>query len=248
MKGPEERTRTAKAVMFDFSGTLLRVEPVERWLGHVLADARISLTPTEFELCAVRLRDAGALPGGPAPREVPPELRALWSTRDRSAREHRAAYLGLSRQVPLPRPELHEALYERHMLPEAWQPYPDTERVLAALHGRGIPVAVVSNIGWDLRPVFRAHGLDAYVTAYALSFEHGVQKPDPRLFRAACEAMDSDPRDTLMVGDDAHADAGARELGCAVHLVRHLPVDERPDGLLPVLAGAGCREDVPSDA
>ena len=46
----------------------------------------------------------------------------------------------------------------------------------------------MSNIGWDLRPVFRAHGLDAFVDAYVLSYEHGIQKPDGRLFRAACEA------------------------------------------------------------
>lgn len=97
----------------------------------------------------------------------------------------------------------------------------------------------MSNIGWDLRPVFRAHGLDDFVDAYVLSFEHGVQKPDERLFRAACEALGQDPREVLMVGDDRRADGGAAALGCAVHFVDHLPVDERPGALLPVLALAG---------
>jgi putative hydrolase of the HAD superfamily len=38
-----------------------------------------------------------------------------------------------------------------------------------------------------------------------------------------------------MVGDDRTADAGAAALGCPVHLVDHLPVDRRPDSLVPVL-------------
>lgn len=86
----------------------------------------------------------------------------------------------------------------------------------------------MSNIGWDLRPVVRAHGLDAFVDAYTLSYEHGVQKPDVRLFRAACEALGLHPADVLMVGDDRHADGGAADLGCAVHFVDPLPAEERP--------------------
>jgi putative hydrolase of the HAD superfamily len=134
---------------------------------------------------------------------------------------------------------LHDALYDRHMTPAAWTPYPDTEFVVRTLHERGIGVGVISNIGWDLRPVFRAHGLDPYVDAYALSYEHGVQKPDPRLFQVACEALDVDPKDVLMVGDERRADGGAAALGCGVHFVDHRLVTERPDSLRPVLELAG---------
>lgn len=224
--------------MFDFSGTLMRAEPVESWLAAALEDTGISLDQAEFGRYAARLAAVGAQPGGRSPLEVPGELREVWASRDVSAAEHRAAYLGLAHQVPLPVPELYEALYARHMEPAAWQPYPDAARVLAALRERGVPVAVVSNIGWDLRPVFRAHGLDPWVSAYTLSFEHGAQKPDPRLFRAACDALGTEPRDVLMVGDDARADGGAARIGCAVRLVDHLPVEERPEGLLPVLGEA----------
>lgn len=68
-----------------------------------------------------------------------------------------------------------------------------------------------------------------------LSYEHGIQKPDPRLFEAACAALDADPRDVVMVGDNRRADGGAAALGCAVHFVDHLPADRRPDALRPVL-------------
>lgn len=224
-----------KGVLFDFSGTLLRIETTRSWLRAVLDQARLPLPEREFERLVRALDDAGALPGGTPSVTVPAHLAEVWATRDESAERHRAAYTGLSRQVELPDPELHDALYARHMTPAAWRPYPDTADVLAALKKRGLPVAVVSNIGWDLRPVFRAHGLDDHVDAYVLSYEHGVQKPDRRLFSVACEALGVAPEDTLMVGDDRRADGGAAALGCAVHFVDHLPVEERPAGLRPVL-------------
>ncbi|MEU6537355.1 HAD-IA family hydrolase [Streptomyces sp. NPDC047000] len=232
-------TAAVKAVLFDFSGTLFRIESTEAWLRAVLADTGVVVTDAEAAGLARALEEAGALPGGAFPVRVPDGLAAVWAVRDRSAAEHRAAYTGLSRQVRLPAPELHDALYDRHMTPAAWSPYPDAAGVLHALRERGLGVGVVSNIGWDLRPVFRAHGLDRYVGTYVLSYEHGVQKPDPRLFATACEALGTDPREVLMVGDDRRADGGAAELGCGVHLVAHLPVDQRPDGLGPVLGLVG---------
>ncbi|MFF6807018.1 HAD-IA family hydrolase [Streptomyces sp. NPDC012616] len=222
-------------VLFDFSGTLFRIESTERWLRAVLDAAGIALTEPELAETARALEAAGALPGGATPVRLPEEIAGVWRVRDQSAELHRAAYTGLSRQVPLPDPALHDALYDRHRTPAAWSPYPDAREVLSGLRERGSRIGVVSNIGWDLRPVFRAHGLDRYVDAYVLSYEHGVQKPDRRLFKVACEALDADPRDTLMVGDDRRADGGAAALGCAVHFVDHLPAAERPDGLRPVL-------------
>lgn len=242
-----------KGVMFDFSGTLFRIEPTEDWLRAVLTEAAIAVPEAELLACAARLEEAGALPGGANPRRMPPHLAALWQERDLSDEQHRAVYTALARQVELPRAEpalhealheapyetqhetLYEALYDRHRTPAAWRPYPDTARTLAALHERGIPVAVVSNIGWDLRPVFRAHGLDHLVDAYLLSFEQGVQKPDPRLFQAACDALGLAPADVLMVGDDRVADAGATTLGCRFQPVDHLPVDRRPQALTEAL-------------
>ncbi|MGA5896194.1 HAD family hydrolase [Streptomyces venetus] len=227
------------AVLFDFSGTLFRVESTDSWLRGTLTDAGLRLAEAEFTAAARALEAVGALPGGGDPARVPEELAEAWVIRDQSAALHRAAYTGLSRQVTLPDPALHEALYERHMSPAAWSPYPDAVEVLRTLRERGIPVGVVSNIGWDLRPVFREHGLDPYVGAYVLSYEHGIQKPDPRLFATACEALGADPRRTLMVGDDRRADGGATALGCGVHFVDHLPVTDRPDALRPVLELVG---------
>ncbi|WBB60692.1 HAD family hydrolase [Streptomyces sp. WMMC500] len=229
-----------KAVLFDFSGTLFRIEPAERWLRAALGAAGVAADDAACTRYAAALERAGALPGGAFPERVPEWLDEMWRTRDRGAERHRAAYTALARLVPLPWPDaVYDALYERHMAPAAWEPYPDAAAVLRGLRERDVRVGVVSNIGWDLRPVFRAHGLDAYVDAYTLSCEHGVQKPDPRLFRAACEALGQAPQDVLMVGDDRRADGGAAALGCGYFPVDHLPAGERPDGLRPVLGLVG---------
>ncbi|MEW2489837.1 HAD-IA family hydrolase [Streptomyces sp. NPDC048411] len=220
-----------KGVLFDFSGTLFRIEPVRSWLSAVLAERSITVADADFERYVADLTAAGALPGGPNPQRVPDRLAAAWATRDESTERHREAYMGLTRQVALPDPGLYEALYNRHMSPAAWQPYPDAAEVLGALRAAGTRVCVVSNVGWDLRPIFRAHGLDALVDAYVLSYEHGIQKPDPQLFHTACTLIGQDPKDVVMVGDDRHADGGAAALGCDVRFVDHLPVEERPGGL-----------------
>lgn len=225
---------TVKACMFDFSGTLFRMEPCDRWLRAVLAQEGVEAEEAEIAAYARRLERAGAQPGGESPGQVPPHLERLWHDRDLSEELHRSAFTGLSRTVELPW-DVHDALYARHMTPEAWQPYPDTSEVLAALRERGVPVAVVSNIGWDLRPVFRAHGVAGEVSAFVLSFEHEVQKPNPRIFRIACEALGAQPEDVLMVGDNPVADAGAAALGCRVQLVDPLTVEGRPDSLRRIL-------------
>ncbi|MET7475210.1 HAD-IA family hydrolase [Streptomyces sp. NPDC005648] len=223
------------AVLFDFSGTLFRIQSTESWLRGGLEEAGIVLPEPELARTAKSLEEAGALPGGVAPLKVPDELAELWRVRDESAELHRAAYTGLSRQVPLPDPGLHDLLYDRHMTPAAWTPYPDADDVLRGLCEQGLGVGVISNIGWDPRPVFEAHGLDRFIDAYVLSYRHGIQKPDRRLFAIACEALEVEPRDVLMVGDSREADGGAAALGCQVYFVDHLPVDRRPDGLRPVL-------------
>lgn len=220
-----------KGVLFDFSGTLFRIESVRSWLAAALAERGVSVDEAAFDQYARELEAARALPGGPAPQRVPEHLAEVWASRDESADAHRAAYTGLARQVALPDPGLYDALYERHRSPEAWRPYPDAAEVLGALAAGGVRIGVVSNIGWDLRPVLRAHGLDAFVDAYALSFEHGIQKPDAQLFHIACTLLGQHPADVVMVGDDRHADAGAATAGCEVRFVEPAPLAERPNGL-----------------
>lgn len=227
---------TVKGCMFDFSGTLFRIEPCADWLRGGLAAAGVTASAEEVAHWSARLEATGAQPGGTPPAQEPADAAADrdWAVRDLSAELHRRAYTARSRAAALPW-DVHDLLYDRHMAPEAWRPYPDAAGVLAELRERGVPVAVVSNIGWDLRPVFSAHGLDELVDAFVLSFEVGAQKPDPAIFRAACAELGLPPEDVAMVGDSREADGGAAALGCPVLMVDHLPADRRPGALRGVL-------------
>lgn len=101
-------------------------------------------------------------------------------------------------------------------------------------------MAVVSNIGFDIRPHFEAWGLAGLVDAFVLSYEVGRCKPDPGIFLRACGMLGVDPERTLMVGDTP-ADAGAVAAGCAVLV---LPAAEagRANGLGAVLDLAGVEQ------
>jgi FMN phosphatase YigB (HAD superfamily) len=46
-----------------------------------------------------------------------------------------------------------------------------------------------------------------------LSFEHGIQKPDPQMFTIALDALDIEAGDALMVGDRVSHDGGAASIG-----------------------------------
>jgi HAD superfamily hydrolase (TIGR01509 family) len=133
---------------------------------------------------------------------------------------------------------LADALYERLLGPDGWLPYADTRTTLRTLHDAGIKVGVVSNIGFDIRPLFAAWGLAGLIDSFVLSYEVGRIKPDPAIFLCACDRVGADPERTLMVGDSP-ADAGAVKAGCAALV---LPAAEpgRTNGLGATLALAGC--------
>lgn len=220
------------AVLFDFSGTLFHCESAESWLRVALEQAGIVASGAEVATWAERLHAGGGQPGAYSEFAVPAHLTELWARRDLSAEDHRAAYTALVEATGLPWPGLADTLYDRHYAPEAWDAYPDTIEVLELLRSRQMPVAVVSNIGWDLRTVFKHFGVDHLVAGYVLSYEVGVSKPDPAIFELACELLGHVPADVLMVGDNAVADGGAAAIGCSFQLVEHALVTARPRALL----------------
>jgi HAD superfamily hydrolase (TIGR01493 family) len=227
-----------KAVIFDFSGTLFRCGQTKAWLGDTLADAGIDAPGDQIAYYAERLRDSGGQPGGySGDIPLPDRLRPLWERRDLDSSAHRDVYTELMRMAGLPWPGIEDLLYEQHWRPHAWVPYPDARQALERLRSRGIPVAVLSNIPRDVRPVFRHHGFDPLVAGYVFSYEQGLQKPDPEIFRRACGLLGHDPADVLMVGDSVDDDGAATAIGCGFRAVAHLPVDQRPDALLQATDG-----------
>jgi HAD superfamily hydrolase (TIGR01509 family) len=219
------------AVLFDFSGTLFRLEEDESWFAGMELD-----TPDNREVDEHVQAELVRRLTAPTGRSVSmtPEALQAWVNRDLAPHLHREAYLHVLRESGLARHHA-EALYAKVIDPAYWTPYPDTATVLAGLRERGIKTAVVSNIAFDIRPAFETIGVAGDVDAFVLSFEVGAVKPDPAIFTAALEQVGVPAERALMVGDSDEADGGARALGCAFALVDPLPTRERRDGLVAAL-------------
>ncbi|MGI5503416.1 HAD family hydrolase [Lentzea sp. CA-135723] len=200
---------TIRAALFDFSGTLFRLEHPE--------------LESNGDLMRALTAPVGIADG------MDPELVAAWHRRDLDVDVHRWVHVRVLEDALVPDAE---AFYDQLLHPESWVPYPDTKATLE--HLEDIPVAVVSNIGWDIRTVFELHGLTHLVDEFVLSYEEGVIKPDPKIFTTACERLGVDPRDAVMVGDSQEADGGAEAIGCSFRLVNPVPTSDRPDALLDV--------------
>lgn len=223
-----------QAVMFDFSGTLFRLEHRQSWFTGLVDDDGRALEGAEQAELMRRMTAPVTLTV-----DLDDEHRDAWERRDLDPELHRKAYLEILRQSGVPGIEQAETLYRKLIDPAAWTPYPDTAGVLEELSGAGIKVGVLSNIAFDIRPAFTARGLNAYVAEFLLSYEVGLVKPDPEVFRTLVERLDSPAGDTLMVGDHDTADGGARDIGCEFALVEPLPTTERTDGLRAALREHG---------
>ena len=217
------------AVLFDFTGTLFWIEDARTAVVAALGEPFAELAP--------ELVRWGAINGSNTPDVLPDHLAEIWERRDLERDAHRAAYSGLSRHAGLG-PAQAAALYERGTSPEAWRPYPDTIEVLQRLRAGGTRTALVSNIGWDPRPVLRTYGAADLLDVLVLSDELGVVKPDPAIFRHACDALGVEPAEAHMIGDNAAADGGAAALGCRFTLVPADPA-RAPDTLLTAVAATG---------
>ena len=221
-----------EAVLFDFSGTLFRLEEEDSWFDGIEVDERHVDGHVQAEL----MRRLTAPVGQHV--EMSPEAYHAWVNRDLEPHLHREAYLHVLRESGLADHHA-ETLYGRVIDPSSWTPYPDTAEVLKGLHRQGIKTAVVSNIAFDVRPAFEAIGVAGYVDEVVLSYEVGAVKPDAAIFETALTRLGVDAQRAVMVGDSDEADGGARAIGCGFALVDPLPTVERRDGLKSALISFG---------
>lgn len=184
------------AVVFDWRGTLVTTLDEEGWVRAALRELGRDDPPAEV------WRRIAAAAGEPDRLDAPGV--------DSDAAAHRAAYYGVFADAGLDQ-DLADALYRVESDP-AHNPFAvDAVPVLRRLADGGRRLAVVSDIHFDLRPAFAAAGLP--VDVFVLSFEHGVQKPDPAIFRLALDGLGTDPARTLMVGDRPTQDGAALAVG-----------------------------------
>ena len=225
---------SVRAVLFDFSGTLFRLEEDDSWFtGMELIgdDGRRAVD----EHVQAELMERLTHPTGRSVT-MTEDAYQTWINRDLTPALHREAYLHALRQTGLPDQQA-ESLYQRTVDPASWAPYPDTVEVLRSLRADGLRTGIVSNIAFDIRPAFRAAGAQA--DEFVLSFEVGAVKPDPRIFEIALQRLGVAAEEAVMVGDSEENDGAARHLGCDFILVDPLPVAERPSGLIDGLRDRG---------
>ena len=225
--------------MFDFSGTLFRLEEDDSWFAGMRLDGGLNADEdreVDGHVQAELMRRLTA-PTGRSVHMTPEALHA-WVNRDLAPHLHREAYLHVLRESGLARQHA-ESLYSRVINPASWMPYPDTAAVFDELRQRGLKTAVVSNIAFDVRPAFERIGIAGDVDEFVLSYEVGAVKPDPAIFQTTLDRLGVPAEHALMVGDSDEADGGARAVGCGFALVDPLPTSERADGLISALRAHG---------
>ncbi|MGO8875756.1 MAG: HAD family hydrolase [Acidimicrobiales bacterium] len=159
-------------------------------------------------------------------REVDRLGRADWPLVDRV----------VARSAGVPEDRIDEALasIERIYLAEDWVPAPGAAEALRALEAAGLQLGIVSNATGRMEQLLLEHricGLEgeemAKVAVVIDSHVVGVEKPDPRIFSLALNALEVPPQRCVFVGDSVHFDVeGARNAG-----IRPLHLD--PFGLCP---------------
>lgn len=233
---------TVRAVLFDAGNTLLFLD-YERLAAGVSPAAGIELTAGGL-----------AMGAGQAAREM-----------ERSAgtdHERASLYLdALFRLAGVPderlaevRTVLHRLHGERHL----WTGVDSrTPTALSRLRAAGLLLGVVSNSDGRVEQALAAAGLRDYFDVVVDSGLTGIEKPDPRIFAAALEALGVTAEEAVYIGDIYEVDVvGARAAGLGAALVdpdgrhagRDLPTGRSVAEVIDVLARQGELRLDPADA
>jgi FMN phosphatase YigB (HAD superfamily) len=108
--------------------------------------------------------------------------------------------------------------------------FPEVLSTLRELQRRGVRMAVVSDAWSGLPDMHAALGMGGFFEAYAISADLGCNKPDPRMYRHASDALGLDPAECLFLDDDPELVSAAITLGYQGLVVARDPGDPT-DGL-----------------
>jgi putative hydrolase of the HAD superfamily len=217
--------RVIKAIFFDAAGTLIYL-PKSVGQHYAFVAERIGL-----RLEAVTLDHAFAegwkqMPARPAidgPRDD--DDKGWWRDLVNRVLDRVAPTLG-----ELDRDAFFEGAYSHFAEPGVWELYPEVAEVLTGLHGRFV-LSVISNFDGRLRMILEHLGISKLFSHIFLSSELGADKPAPEIYRRALRLSQTQPDETLHVGDDPERDwAGATAAGLSVFRL------ERPQRTLRDLA------------
>jgi HAD superfamily hydrolase (TIGR01509 family) len=195
---------TTRALLIDFGGTLFLGLDGKRWLATAARKAGIELTAGQHRTLAAQLDSRLRyirLPGS-----------------DLSPAAHQQSLLPVLESL-VSDATLGAALYDVQAADDFWQPRSGARELLRRAGQQDLRVVVVSNIPWDIRPLFSAADLRDHVHGFTLSCEVGAEKPDKLIFEHALGIANCTPAQAVFVGDDPVNDAGALDAGIPVILV-----------------------------
>ncbi len=107
-----------------------------------------------------------------------------------------------------------ELLWAHYLEPRAWWVDVTALAVLGQVARTGVKLGIISNWDTRLRTLYNRFALDRMFPVLVCSAEVDVDKPDPEIFRVACNAAGVSPSEAVHVGDDPENDvAGANSAG-----------------------------------
>ncbi len=192
-------------IIFDFGGTLAAVYPSQDWL-YLKACREFGV---EGDPERLRHADAGGwddymTPHGPAHPQIS-------ASRDMFVQFKNAVIVKRLQNsgVSGPLEAIAARICDLDTDPEMYRLYDDTIPTLDALKAAGYRMAVLSNHEWDLPGLVDGLGLGGYFEIVVTSARSGYRKPHPMAYQHAFDALNVDPSDAMMVGDDLVADIRA---------------------------------------
>jgi putative hydrolase of the HAD superfamily len=108
------------------------------------------------------------------------------------------------------------------------QPRPGAVETLVELRARGYRVGLITVCSEDVPDVWGETALANLFDGTVFSCSVGLRKPDPRIYRLACEQLGVRPDEAVFVGDGANDElAGAQRIGMQAVLI-HRAGEEPP--------------------
>jgi putative hydrolase of the HAD superfamily len=200
-----------RAVLFDLHQTLLYVEPTGTRALAAQAVGAVGISAEDW--------------------------RAAWvSTLDRSDRGEAATILErvhmsmTAAGVDDADPALTERLAGLLLVSEYPLLYPDTRGALAQLRARGCRLALVSNTSAYRRNWLSEFALERLFDSVVLSFEVGMLKPEPEIYRLAADRLSVPPQECVFVDDQPKCLAGAHAISMTTVWIDRSNREDHPRG------------------
>lgn len=138
--------------------------------------------------------------------------------------------LAICEAMGMPEPEaavVTQALKRRAEMYDTWfHPREGAVETLTELRARGFALALISMCAPDTPPMWEASAFAGLVDVEVFSSVVGLRKPDPAIYRYACDALGVAPGECLYCGDGAYRElTGAQEFGMSAVEIRDPSVD-----------------------